>query len=60
MLTVKNYAGSVYGGLGQLLMCYCEAEQLPVGVRQQVIGEVRADHAGDARDEGPLHGPIFH
>ncbi|MCB8767874.1 AraC family transcriptional regulator [Acinetobacter soli] len=37
MLTVKNYAGSVYGGLGQLLMCYCEAEQLPVPDRLQAI-----------------------
>ena len=37
MLTVKNYAGSVYGGLGQLLMCYCEAEQLPVPDRLQSI-----------------------
>lgn len=30
MAILKNYAGSVYGGLGHLLKLYCEAQQLDV------------------------------
>ncbi|MBK0063434.1 MULTISPECIES: AraC family transcriptional regulator [unclassified Acinetobacter] len=29
MALLKNYAGSVYGGLGHLLKLYCESQQLP-------------------------------
>lgn len=30
MQQIKDYTGSVYGGLGQLLLSYCEAKQLPI------------------------------
>ncbi|HCO07833.1 MAG TPA: AraC family transcriptional regulator, partial [Acinetobacter ursingii] len=30
MALIKNYAGSVYGGLGHLLKLYCESQHLVV------------------------------
>jgi hypothetical protein len=30
MPQLKNYTGSVYGGLGHLLKAYCEANQLAI------------------------------
>ncbi len=30
MALVKNYAGTVYGGLGHLLKLYCESQHLPI------------------------------
>lgn len=37
MSQLKNYTGSVYGGLGHLLKAYCEAKALPIPEQLQQI-----------------------
>ena len=44
MAQLKDYAGSVYGGLGQLLMAYCEANGLHISQQlRQVQNQERFD-----------------
>ena len=44
MSQLKNYTGSVYGGLGHLLKAYCEAKGLEIpGQLQQVQNLERFD-----------------
>lgn len=45
MSQLKNYTGSVYGGLGHLLKAYCEAKGLEIpGQLQQVQNLERFDY----------------
>ena len=45
MSQLKNYTGSVYGGLGHLLKAYCEAKGIEIpGQLQQVQKHERIDN----------------
>ena len=37
---LKDYSGSVYGGLGQLLYCYCQAKGIAISAQLQQLQQV--------------------
>ncbi len=46
MQQFKEYTGSVYGGLGHLLMCYYQAKKLPIPEKlHQIQNLERFDYA---------------
>ena len=42
MPQLKNYTGSVYGGLGHLLKAYCEANELAIPEQLEQIQNLNA------------------